>query len=517
MNIQLFKQELVEIFSEIQCSFDEASIAPYLRSLTNASKRIIGIVKPITVEQIQQVLKLANKYQISVYSISQGNNWGYGEKIPVSFDNLIIDLSKMDAVTQYDDVLGYISLQPGVTQQQLHDFFQERGAKYMVPVTGAGVFGSILGNAIDRGYGITPYCDHFHAITEMKVLLADGQLIQTGLSRFGAIHSGPVFRWGIGPYQDGLYAQGNFGIVVEITILLKKIPETIKLVQLYDDAVIGSGISLFSGLRALSVASQFPYLLLDKNKKVNSAELLAQLMQEKGISPWMGVFAVYGKSKLVDYNIKEIKRILKPLTSKFHVFSQTSITRLKFLNRLLNSNKSAKALQSVQTILNIVSGIPMRDTLNQIFWRSRLELKITDATTANDITLHDNGLLWFSPIIPFSSEHFACIYNIIEPILKKYEFECMFGCAGFSSHCLDVTIPIFFNKHDVLETEKALACYDELFNQCLAAGYMPYRINSDKMYLLPDTPYDAINTKLKSAPDKNGILAPGRYVKEMQI
>ena len=84
-------------------------------------------------------------------------------------------------------------MQPGVTQHQLYEYLKKFGSKHMVPVTGAGVFGSILGNAIDRGYGITPYCDHFLSITEMKVVLADGQIIQTGLSRYGAKHSGRLF------------------------------------------------------------------------------------------------------------------------------------------------------------------------------------------------------------------------------------------------------------------------------------------------------------------------------------
>ena len=321
-------------------------------------------------------------------------------------------------------------------------------------------------------------------------------------------------------------------MVVEITILLKRVPKSVKLVhfsvenldqltkliphlrQLHDHVIIGSGISLYNGLRALSVSTRFPYSLID-NQKEKSSDILNKLVHKNGLRPWMGMFALYGTPKMVNYHIKEIKRTLKPLTNKTMIFSQQFINGLKLLNKLLNSSKINKITHTVQTLLNVVSGIPMRDTLNQVFWRSKQELKITEDTLASDITSHDNGLIWFSPVIPFSESHFTKVHSLVSNILHSYGFECLFGCAGFSSHCLDVTIPIFFNKNDAQEAERALACYDELFNQCLASGYMPYRIGATKMHLLPNTPYDAVNTKLKSILDINKILAPGRYVKEI--
>lgn len=527
MSIQL---QLSNLLSEQRCHFSADQLAPYLQSLTHTSKRVLGVVKPITINEIQQILAIANEQGISIYPISQGNNWGYGEKLPVQHDCLILDLSGLNQITEFNAEIGYIKVQPGVTQGQLDEFLQQQPVKYMVPMTGAGPFGSILGNAIDRGYGITPYCDHFQAITELKVMLADGKIIQTGLSRFGAEHSGPVFRWGIGPYQDGLYAQANLGIVLEATILLKKVPSIIKVVhftletdeqlaqtqislkELLDNQTIGSGISLFSGLRALAVSRSFPYELIDD--ATDSSEIFIQLLQEKRLAPWMGFFAVYGSSaKLVNAQLKEVKRRLKPSTRKIIVFSRRTVNGLTWLNNFLKSVKLSIAINNAQNLLKVVSGRPIRYSLNQAFWRSKLNLRITESTQATDITANDNGLMWFSPIIPFTPAHFQNIYQLMQPIFKKYHFECMFGCACFSAHFLDVTIPILFNKHDEQERQRALACYDELFAACLAAGYMPYRLGIDKMNLLPTTAYDQVNTRLKSVLDPKGILAPGRYVK----
>jgi len=259
--------------------------------------------------------------------------------------------------------------------------------------------------------------------------------------------------------------------------------------------------------------------LHEKDKSGNTALLWAACCGHLEAVKWL-LSEQGGNAKITEKNNTGNTALLLAaafghLTNKTIIFSQKFINRLKLLNKLLNISKINKVTHTVQTLLNIVSGIPMRDTLNQVFWRSKHELNITEDTLARDITSHDNGLLWFSPIIPFSESHFTKVHSLVRNILHAYGFECLFGCAGFSSHCLDVTIPIFFNKNDAQETERALACYDELFNQCLASGYMLYRIGVTKMHLLPNAPYDALNTKLKSILDINKILAPGRYVKEL--
>jgi hypothetical protein len=53
-----------------------------------------------------------------------------------------------------------VTLEPGVTQARLHEFLCDGKYPYLVPVTGAGPNCSIVGNAIERGYGITPWVDH---------------------------------------------------------------------------------------------------------------------------------------------------------------------------------------------------------------------------------------------------------------------------------------------------------------------------------------------------------------------
>ena len=70
--------------------------------------------------------------------------------------------------------------------------------------TGAGPDCSIIGNTLERGFGHTPYGDHFAHVCALEVVLADGSVLSTGLSCFDQATAAPVYRWGVGPVLDGM-------------------------------------------------------------------------------------------------------------------------------------------------------------------------------------------------------------------------------------------------------------------------------------------------------------------------
>ena len=94
-----------------------------------------------------------------------------------SINKKLNNLSELKDIKHYDDEVGSITVEPGVTQQSLYDFLENHGSKHMVPTTGAGPSASILGNACERGYGITPETDHFNAIYEMEIILPSGETL----------------------------------------------------------------------------------------------------------------------------------------------------------------------------------------------------------------------------------------------------------------------------------------------------------------------------------------------------
>ncbi len=106
-------------------------------------------------------MRIAQRQGIAIYPISTGRNWGYGTSLPAQDDCVILDLSRLQKIHHFDAELGVVTLEPGVTQGMLAAYLYAGNHPFMVPVTGAGPQCSLVGNALERGYGITPHTDHW--------------------------------------------------------------------------------------------------------------------------------------------------------------------------------------------------------------------------------------------------------------------------------------------------------------------------------------------------------------------
>ena len=187
---------------------------------------ILGAVKPVTVEEIQSIIEIANEQNLKLYPISTGKNWGYSDSMPITNNNIIVDLSMMNGVLDYNSDFSYVTVQPGVTQQQLADFLKENGDIHMVSSTGSSPNASIVGNYLERGYGIAPPIDHASAVTSLKAVLSDGSMYESVLAQKGCALIDKLYTHSLGAYTDGLFFQSGLGIVTEMTIKLARKPET---------------------------------------------------------------------------------------------------------------------------------------------------------------------------------------------------------------------------------------------------------------------------------------------------
>jgi 4-cresol dehydrogenase (hydroxylating) len=184
-----------------------------------------AIVRPGNREDVQQILRIANQWRIPVYPVSGGCNWGYGSRVPSASGCVLMDLGRMNRILDFSEDLAYITVEPGVTQQQVYAFLQARSSGLWMDATGASPQASLVGNAVERGFGHTPYGDHFSHVCGMEVVLPNGQTLETGFSRFEGARTGPLHRWGVGAYLDGLFTQSNLGVVTRMSIWLMPAPE----------------------------------------------------------------------------------------------------------------------------------------------------------------------------------------------------------------------------------------------------------------------------------------------------
>jgi len=130
---------------------------------------------PVTVEQVQGILKLCNDYKVPIWTVSRGKNLGYGGPaarvkvcICISSENtvtllrssfnqgsIILDLQRMNKVLEVNDRYSYYTVEPGVTFFDIYKAIQEQKANIWCSVPALG-WGSVVGNALDRGWGYTP-------------------------------------------------------------------------------------------------------------------------------------------------------------------------------------------------------------------------------------------------------------------------------------------------------------------------------------------------------------------------
>ena len=139
---------------------------------------------PDGVEQVQKVVRIANKYKIPIYPVSTGKNLGYGGSAPVLSGSVVLDLKRMNRILEVNERNAYVLVEPGVSYFDLYRYIQEKGIKLWVDVPDPG-WGSPVGNALDRGGGylMPQYRNHFDSHCGMEVVLASGEVMRTGMVR----------------------------------------------------------------------------------------------------------------------------------------------------------------------------------------------------------------------------------------------------------------------------------------------------------------------------------------------
>src|SRR5208282_3612489 len=183
-----------------------------------------GAVAPDGVEQIQTVLRIANHYKIPLWTVSTGKNLGYGGSAPLLSGSVVLDLKRMNRVLEVNDKNHYALVEPGVSYFDLYRYIRERNLRVWIDPPDPG-WGSPVGNSLERGGGRTPMRDHFASVCGMEVVLANGEVVRTGMGALPGSKTWQQYKYGFEPYVDGIFSQSNFGVVTKMGIWLLPEPE----------------------------------------------------------------------------------------------------------------------------------------------------------------------------------------------------------------------------------------------------------------------------------------------------
>lgn len=508
----------------------EAAQARYSPDTTGTKRRIAGALQVPAADLIPAIVRIASANRVPLYPISTGRNWGYGAALPAQDDSIILDLSGLTAILDFDPDLGVVTLEPGVTQAQLAEFLDHGQHPYLVPVTGAGPQCSLIGNALERGYGVTPYTDHFAAVTDLEAVLADGCVYQTRLRETGGAELARLFKWGIGPYLPGLFTQSGLGIVTRMTIALARRPDCVqaflfslpheerlepavqKIQQLLArlPGLIG-GVNLMNQRRVLAMAAPFPADRLDAQGLIPAA-VLEDLGRAYQIFPWTGFGTLYGTRATVRAARAEIRAHLRGVAARLLFVTPERAKRLAGLARWLpgaSGQRLAASAAMLARSLELVAGRPNETALPLCYWRSGQTPPPRNLDPARD----GCGLIWYAPLLPIKPARVREYVEFVVRTASGFGVEPLITLTALSDKIFDSTVPLLFDRSSAAATANAQACYEALMTGGQALGFFPYRVGVHSMRWLAECAPDnaQLSARLKAALDPQQILAPGRY------
>src|ERR1700728_4876943 len=178
-------------------------------------------VSPTTVEQVQQITRIANKYTVPLFAISTGRNLGYGGSSPPFSGSVIVDLKRMNKVIEVNETEAYMIVEPGLSFIDMHRHLTSIGSNLRLSSPQPG-WGSPIGNAVDHGHGDAAFNgDNFSMVKGLEVVLPSGELLRTGCGAAPGSKLWMHYEYGFGPYINGMFSQSNFGIVTKACFWLK--------------------------------------------------------------------------------------------------------------------------------------------------------------------------------------------------------------------------------------------------------------------------------------------------------
>jgi 4-cresol dehydrogenase (hydroxylating) len=502
----------------------------YGMSTTAVQRKIVAALKPKSVEDVQAIVAMASLHGVPLYPFSTGHNWGYGCSLPVRDGCAIVDLSGLKSI-ELDAERGLATLEPGVTQGDLSDHLDANALPFLVPTTGAGPHCSLVGNALERGYGITPYADHFGAMMGIEAVLADGRIYRSPLRELGGEAVDRGFKWKVGPYLDGLFAQSNFGIVTRMTIALAPRPERIEAFLFgikhetdLERAVlavrqilrslggIAGAVNLMNTRRVLSMSADYPPERVGADG-ILPAAVVSELAGGRKAIAWTGIGALYGTASVVQAARAEVRRILAPLAGRVTFISPGLASRAHRFTMLiapLRRHRIARRARMLDLAMQVLAGRPSEVALQLAYWSSGAEVRHGQEM---DPARDGCGLIWYPPLIPMRPERVRVYVDMVERVCTAYRIEPLITLTSLSDRCFDSSVPLLFRRKVPDETASAQACYRALLEAGRAQGFLPYRMAIDAMdwVIRPETPFWQLVADIKKVFDPTGIIAPGRY------
>ena len=493
------KSRLNELFGNGRFRDDEETRLYYSASLNGPAVIPLGIVFPINTTEVVSLLQLASQFNIKVYPVSKGKNFGYGEAQGTSSGQLIVDLSRMNRIVEVNNQLAYTTIQPGVTQEQLYNHLHTSNSSLQLDVTGGGLDASIIGNVLERGFGHTDYGDRFNRIVNLTIVTPDGAILKTGFGDTENANAVNVYRYGSGPVLDGLFSQSNFGIVTEMTIELMPAPEKMCMfiVTSKDENAIGGLVEAIRELKLSGVISSAVHFANKARATGSESTRLAGAWNMSGSISGPGIL-VRARKKVVHKTLKKYCR-----SARIWFIDDTLMNLAAWVYKNITPFSLYPALKDAY---DLQKGIPTDNPLRILL--NDQTLKSSSLNTGS----YQTCFTWINAVCAADEKSIQLLLNLTREEFEAAGYEFRITFTAINPRALIMISNITYPRTDEA-IEKATAFSESIHSVLIKNGFLPYRAGSgmyDKMPSRSPQMQQLLN-KLKSALDPQGIIAPGKY------
>jgi 4-cresol dehydrogenase (hydroxylating) flavoprotein subunit len=460
-----------------------------------------AVLMPTTVEEIQAIVRIANERRIPLWTHGTGRNNGYGGPAPRVRGSVIVSLRNMNRVLEINEELGYAVVEPGVRWFDLYEAIKAGGHRLMLSIADLG-WGSVVGNTLDHGATYMPYGVDMGMQCGMEVVLANGEVMRTGMGAMPGNRSWHVYKRGLGPTPDQLFMQSNFGIVTKMGVWLMPYPEvymplwlrvprdddlaplmdTLRVLML--DGTIRMVPQIINTVLLASVFSRREQWWQEPGRPMPD-ELIDKVARELDIGRWTMRFALYGDEAVVDYRFAKIKEAFERIPGADVRGTKVAPQDIPSLEH------PAERIQG---------GVPNLEWNSMTGWYGGEE----------------GGHIGFSPVAPLTGHDAIAVRDLLRGMIEEAGLDYMAGLIPINARSfIHVAMVIFDTKNEA----QARAAYDvakRLVRDAAKLGYGEYRAHLDFMdlaaeqYSFNDHAYRRFVETIKDALDPNGILSPGK-------
>ena len=169
------------------------------------------VLKPGSTEEVSKILKYCNENMLAV--VPQGGNSGLvGGSVPV-FDEIVINMSRMNEIRSFDEVSGTLVVDAGCILEVVDNYLGEKGHIFPLDLGAKGschIGGNVATNA--GGLRLLRYGSLHGNVLGIEAVLPDGTIVDD-LSKLRKNNTGYDLK------QLFIGAEGTIGIITGVSIL----------------------------------------------------------------------------------------------------------------------------------------------------------------------------------------------------------------------------------------------------------------------------------------------------------